>query len=224
MIEKKSNAYKQIKDNVAKLTIIQQATEFSPQKLVHIHLVYCTDLLEIMDVEKFNTKSFYKYFIKESGKYLKKNKASKAYQTILESVKDNYLTKQYFGTDYIEIIKDYEEQETPLKEFVLNGYKTIFPITPEMSKADVSRRNQKLGKVSVKHWIGDIVNYEYFHQAPNFMQTNVKNSIQMAEIFLHNLVSDKDLDLEIMKLSTNQRLEEKLPEKSTQIKSKPVKI
>ena len=224
MIKKESNAYKQIKDNIAKLTIIQQATEFSPQKLVHIHLVYCTDLLEIMNVEKLNTKSFYKYFIKESCKYLKENQSTKAYQTILESVKENYLTKKYFGADYYEIVKDYKEQESPLKEIVLDGYKAIFPITPDMSKADVARRNQKLGKISVKHWIGDIVNYEYFHQAPNFMQTNVKNAIQMAEIFLHNLVSDKDLDLEIMKLSSNLYLEEKLAPKSIQLKSKPVKI
>jgi hypothetical protein len=93
-----------------------------------------------------------------------------------------------------------------------------------MNKADVARRNQKLGKISVKHWIGDIVNYEYFHQAPNFMQTNVKNAIQIAEIFLYNLVSDKDLDLEIMKLSSNLYLEEKLNPKKIQIKSKPVKI
>ncbi len=224
MIKKESNAYKQIKDNIAKLTIIQQATEFSPQKLVHIHLVYCTDLFEIMNVEKLNTKSFYKYFTKESGKYLKENQSSKAYQIIVDSVKENYLTRKYFGTDYFEIIKDYKEQEAPLKEFVLDGYKAIFPITPEMSKADVARRNQKLGKISVKHWIGDILNYEYFQQAPNFMQVNVKNAIQMAEIFLHNLVSDKDLDLEIMKLSSNLYLEEKLTSKTIQIRSKLVKI
>lgn len=224
MIKKESNAYKQIKDNIAKLTIIQQATEFSPQKLVHIHLVYCTDLLEIMDVEKLSTKSFYKYFIKESFKYLKENQSSKAYQTILESVKESYLTKKYFGADYYEIIEEYKEAESKLREFVLEGYKAIFPITPEMTKADVARRNQRMGKISVRNWIGDIGNYQFFRQAPNLMQVNVNNEIQMAEIFLHNLMGDKDLDLEIMKLSSNLYLEEKLTPKSIQIKSKLVKI
>lgn len=224
MIKKETNAYKQIKDNIAKLTIIQQATEFSPRKLVHIHLVYCTDLLEIMDVEKLSTKSFYKYFIKESCKYLKENQTSKAYKTILDSVKESYLTKKYFGADYYEIIKEYKEAESKLREFVLEGYKAIFPITPEMTKADVARRNQRMGKISVRNWIGDIGNYQFFRQAPNFMQVNVNNEIQMAEIFLHNLMDDKGLDLEIMKLSSNLYLEEKLAPKSIQIKSKLVKI
>lgn len=224
MIKKESNAYRQIKDNIAKLAIIQQATEFSPEILIQIHIAYCCDLFEMVNADKTKTKTLYKYFTKESGKYLIKNQSSRAYKTIFESVRENYLTKKYFGTDYFEIIKDYKEQEAPLKEFVLDGYKALFPITPDMSKADVARRNQKLGKISVKHWIGDIVNYEYFYQAPNLMQTNVKNSIQMAEIFLHNLVSDKDLDLEIMKLSSNLYLEEKLNPKVIQFKSKPLKI
>ncbi len=224
MIRKKSNAYRQIKDNIAKLAIIQQATEFSPEILIQIHIAYCCDLWVIIDIEKINKKSFYKYFIKESGKYLKENQSSRAYKTIFESVRENYLTKKYFGTDYFEIIKDYKEQEAPLKEFVLDGYKALFPITPDMSKADIARRNQKLGKISVKHWVGDIVNYEYFHQAPNFMQTNVKNAIQIAEIFIHNLISDKELDFEIMKLSSNLYLEAKLAPKKIQIKSKLVKI
>ncbi|PUE62879.1 hypothetical protein B9Z45_02100 [Limnohabitans sp. 2KL-17] len=224
MIKRESNAYKQIKGNIAKLTIIQQATEFSPQKLVHLHLVYCTDLLEIMDVGKLSTKSFYKYFIKESCKYLKENQASKAYQTIFESVKEHYLTKKYFGSDYYEIIKEYKEAESTLRDFVLDGYKALFPITPEMTKAEVARRNQRMGKISVRNWIGDIGNYQFFHQAPNFMQVNVNNEIQMAEIFLHNLMDDKSLDLEIMKLSSNLYLEEKLAPKSIQIKTKLVKI
>jgi hypothetical protein len=224
MIKKETNAYKQIKDNIKKLTIIQQATEFSPQRLVHIHLAYCTDLMEIIDVEKLNTKSFYKYFAKESVKYLRDSQSSKAYQTILESIKANYLTKKYFGADYFQILNDYTKEVDKLKDFALNACRSAFPLTSDMSKSEAARRNQKLGKISVKHWIGDIGNYEYFHQAPNFLQVNVNNEIQMAEIFIHNLISDKNLDLEIMKLSSNLYLEEKLAPKSMQIKSKLVKI
>jgi hypothetical protein len=79
MIKKESNAYKQIKDNIAKLTIIQQATRFSPEILIQIHVAYCCDLFEMVNADKIKTKTFYKYFTKESGKYLIENQSSKAY-------------------------------------------------------------------------------------------------------------------------------------------------
>ena len=52
---------------------------------------------------------------------------------------------------------------------------------------------------------------DYFSQAPGFMTDNVKNSINIIEIYVANLLNDKDLDHDLMKLETNQNLQTKLP-------------
>ena len=85
-------------------------------------------------------------------------------------------------------------------------------------------RNQRLGKISVKHWIGDITNYDYFSQAPKFMMTNVQQALQQIDLYIMNLLNEKQLDSELNNLSVNQRLEAKLVPKVNATRAKPLKI
>ncbi|VWD46183.1 hypothetical protein BLA18110_07265 [Burkholderia lata] len=104
---------------------------------------------------------------------------------------------------------NYYAQEEPLKNFVREGFIAINPINSEMSPKEIAIRNQKLGKISVNHWIGDITNYDYFNQAPGFMMKNVQQALQYIDLYILNILNEKQLDHEIMKLSTNQKLEAK---------------
>ena len=56
------------------------------------------------------------------------------------------------------------------------------------------------------------------------MTDNVKNSINIIEIYVANLLNDKDLDHDLMKLETNQNLQTKLQPKPQEVKAKIVKI
>lgn len=140
-----------------------------------------------------------------------------------EHFKFNYLTKDYFGENYYFLAGNYYAQEQLLKDFVREGFIAVHPITPAMSPKEVAVRNQKLGKISVKHWIGDITNYDYFSQAPGFMMQNVQQALQYIDLYIINILSEKQLDHELMKLSTNQRLEAKLVPKEA-IRTKISKI
>lgn len=232
MIKKKNNTYRLIKANIAKLVIIQQTTEISPSRLVSIFLknLSSEDILiqkktkdEYWDW-KLDDKTAYKYFKKELAAYLKKNGTDSSFHTMQDFLKSNYLTKDYFGENYASLADNYFTQEQVLKNFVREAFIATNPITPEMSPKQVAIRNQRLGKISVKHWIGDITNYDYFSQAPGFMIKNVEQALQYIDLYILNILNEKQLDHELMKLSTNQRLEVKLAPKTVQTKSKPLKI
>jgi hypothetical protein len=232
MIRKKNNAYKHIKANIAKLATIQQATEFSPSRLIEA-------FLKNLSIDEFFIKkktkdehwdwkladqTAYKYFKKELAAYLKKNSTSSSFHTMQDYLKSNYLTKDYFGMDYGGAVENYFEQATILKDFVREAYISMHPITSDMNPIERAIRNQRLGKISVNHWIGDITNYDYFSQAPGFMMKNVELSLQYVELYIFNLLNEKQLDHDLDKLSSNQRLEAKLTPKTIQVKSKPLKI
>ncbi len=232
MIKKKNNSYKLIKKNIAKLAIIHQTTNISPNRLVSIFLRN-SSLEEILLPKKTKDgywdwtladDTAYKYFKKELTSYLKKNADQLSFQTMQEHFKFNYLIKEYFGENYESLAENYYAQEQPLKEFVREGFIAIHPITPDMSPKELAVRNQKLGKISVNHWIGDITNYDYFSQAPGFMIKNVQDALQYIDLYIINILNEKELDHELMKLSTSQRLENKLPTKESPIKIKPHKI
>lgn len=232
MIKKKSNAYKHIKSNISKLTIIQQATGISPELLATVFLRTITDdSLRLKKKTKegywqwdLSDKSPYKYLQKESAKYLKRAEADQSFQSMLEFFKTFYLSKDYFGCDYKEVELVYRAQELGLKNFVREAFIGKHPLTPEMTPAERAIRNQRLGKISVNHWIGDIVHYDYFNQAPGFMMDNVKTAISRVELYVMNLLHEKELDHDLMKLSTNQKLQAKLQPKQQSVKSKIHKI
>ncbi|MCA0175664.1 MAG: hypothetical protein LCH73_05155 [Proteobacteria bacterium] len=217
MIKKKNNTYRLIKKNIAKLSLIHQTTGVSPNRLVSLFLKNLS--LDDVALHKktkdgywnwaLADKTAYKYFKRELAIYLKKNIASSSFNTMQEHFKANYLTKEYFGENYASLSNNYFAQEEPLKNFVREGFIAIYPITPEMSQKEIAIRNQKLGKISVKHWIGDIINYDYFNQAPGFMMKNVQQALQCIDLYILNILNEKQLDHEIMKLSTNQKLEAK---------------
>jgi hypothetical protein len=223
MIKKKNNTYKFIKANIAKLAIIQHVTEISPSRLISIFLKnLSTDDLLLQKKSKdghwdwkLADSTSYKYFKKELAIYLKSNLDSPSFVTMKYSFKFNYLTKSYFGQNYESLAENYYAQEQPLKDFVREAFIAINPITPDMSPKALAIRNQKLGKISVKHWIGDITNYDYFSQAPGFMMKNVEQALQYIDLYIINILNEKQLDNELMKLSTNQRLEAKLAPKET---------
>jgi hypothetical protein len=217
---------------MAKLAIIHQATKISPNRLVSIFLRNIS-LEEILLPKKTKDgywdwiladDTAYKYFKKELTSYLKRNADQLSFQTMQEHFKFNYLTNEYFGENYESLAENYYAQEQPLKDFVREGFIAIHPITPDMSPKELAVRNQKLGKISVKHWIGDITNYDYFSQAPGFMVKNVQDALQYIDLYIINILNEKQLDYELMKLSTSQRLENKLPTKESPIKIKPLKI
>ena len=140
-----------------------------------------------------------------------------------EQFKSNSLTKEYFGENYQFLADNYYALEQPLKDFVKEAFIATYPITPDMSPKEIAVRNQKLGKISVKHWIGDITNYDYFSQAPGLMMHNVQQTLQYIDLYIINILNEKELDYELMKLSTSQRLEAKLVPKE-QTKTKVMKI
>lgn len=227
MIKKKSNAYELIAKNIAKLTLIQQATGISPTNLVNIFLKTHQDSdIKISSSAEYGyredfwefgktSESFYKYFRAESRKYLDKARGTSSYEAILERIQNRYLTRDYFGMEYEELELTYRSQELFLKNFVREAFIAVYPITPQMSPTERAVRNQKLGKISVSHWIGDIVNYAYFQQAPSFMMQNVKTAISRVEFYVLNVLHEKELDHDLDKLATNQNLETRLKPKDT---------
>lgn len=232
MIKKKNNAYRLIKANTPKLALIHHATEFSPNRLVSLFLKNTSqhDLV----IQKKSKDGFwdwkladdtaYKYLKKDISAYLKKNADSPTFQIMLEHFNTNYLTKEYFGQDYQSLVNTYQFQEGPLKDFVREAFIAMNPITAGMSPKEIAVRNQRLGKISVKHWIGDITNYDYFSQAPGFMMKNVQQALQYIDLYIMNLLNEKQLDQELNNLSVNQKLEQQLVPKAPTTKVKPLKI
>jgi hypothetical protein len=232
MIKKKNNSYRLIKENIAKLTLIQKATGISALNLTAIFLRNSSDKdLRLMKKTKdgywqwdLSDKTPYKYFKRESVEYLRKTDSTKGFKVILEVIENSYLTKSYFGYKYDELLLSYLSQEKVLKNFVREAFIAVFPITPEMSPKEKAVRNQRLGKISASHWIGDIVHCDYFSRAPGFMMDNVKNSINIIELYVANLLNDKDLDHDLDKVRTNQNLQAKLQSKPQEVKKKIFKI
>lgn len=227
MIKKKNNAYRLIKANAPKLALIHHATGFSPNRLASLFLKNTSQ--DDLVIQKKTKDGFwdwrladdtaYKYLKKDIAAYLKKNADTPTFQIMLEHFNTNYLTKDYFGEDYQSLVNTYSFQEGPLKDFVREGFIALNPLTADMTPKERAVRNQRLGKISVKHWIGDIINYDYFSQAPGFMMTNVQQALQYIDLYIMNLLNEKQLDYELMKLSTNQRLEERLePRETSKIK------
>ena len=232
MIKKKNNSYSLIKENIAKLAIIHQTTYISPNRLVALFLKSISeeDLLLPKKTKdgfwdwKLADDTAYKYLKKDIAAYLKNNADSPTFQLMLEHFNTNYLTKDYFGEDYQSLVNTYKFQEGPLKDFVREAFIAINPITAGMSPKERAVRNQRLGKISVKHWIGDITNYDYFSQAPEFMMKNVQQALQYIDLYIMNLLNEKQLDSELSNLSANQRLEKKLVPKASAAKTKLLKI
>lgn len=232
MIKKKNNAYSLIKANTPKLALIHHATGFSPNRLASLFLKVTAQ--EDLVIQKKTKDGFwdwkladdtaYKYLKKEITAYLKKNFDNQKFQIMLENFNRNYLTKAYFGEDYQSLVNTYQFQEVPLKNFVREAFIAVNPITAGMSPKERAVRNQRLGKISVKHWIGDITNYDYFSQAPGFMMSNVQQALQYIDLYIMNLLHEKQLDSELSNLSVNQRLEQKLIPKEPATKIKKLKI
>ncbi len=232
MIKKKNNAYRLIKANTPKLALIHHATGFSPNRLASLFLKNISqhDLLIQKKTKdgfwdwKLADDTAYKYLKKEITAYLKKNVDTQKFQIMLENFNKNYLTKEYFGEDYQSLVNTYQFQEVPLKNFVREAFIAMNPITADMSPKERAMRNQRLGKISVKQWIGDITNYDYFSQAPGFMMSNVQQALQYIDLYIMNLLHEKQLDNELNNLSVNQRLEQKLIPKAAATKVKKLKI
>ena len=134
--------------------------------------------------------------------------------------KDTYLTKSYFGQDFYELRNTYLAEEASVKNFVRETFIKVFPITPEMTPKERAIRNQKLGKISNQHWIGDITNYDYLQSAPNFMIERVQHAIAMIELYVANLLNEKGIGLLAMNMLSNQNLTEKLVPKEAQSKQR----
>lgn len=229
MIRKTSNAYKLIKKNIGLLTLIQQATDISPSRLVILFLKNIPDQElfikkktkdEFWTTEPLSPESAYKYYKRASNAYLKKIEENPNYHSLMDFFKENYLTKDYFGPgqDFYELRKAYFYEEAGLKRFIREAFIKTFPITPDMSPKERAIRNQKLGKISTQHWIGDITNYDYFQQAPGFMMKRVEEAIRMIELYVAHLLNEKDIWLRTMNLLSNQRLEERLIPKEEKFK------
>lgn len=232
MIRKNTNAYRLIKNNIGVLTLIHQATGISPSRLVIIYLknlppqelfIKKKTKDEYWSTDLISEKSAYKYFRHASQSFLDEFEENPNYTTLREVFKNTYLKKCYFGQDFHELLNVYLWHEKAVKNFVKEAFVQAYPLTPNMSPREKAIRNQKLGKISVNHWIGDIVHYDYFSQAPNFMMVGMNNAIKMIELYVANILNESQLTHELMKLKINQRLEARLKPKSAQ-KIKVTKI
>lgn len=233
MIRKTSNAYKLIRQNIGKLTLIQQATGISPSRLVTLFLknIPDHDLFikkktkdEYWTTEPLSPVSAYKYYKRASDSYLKKIEINPNYSDLMQFFKDTYLTKNYFGQDFHELRNTYYSEEASVKKFVRDAFIQVFPLTPDMTPKQRAIRNQKLGKISTQHWIGDITNYEYFQQAPGFMMKRAEEAIRMIEFYVAHLLNENDIGPLAMKILSNQNLAEKLTPKEYQVSTKVIKI
>ena len=224
MIQRKSDVYAQIKKNITKLALIQEATEISPFRLSGIFLKYLNRAAERDELNEILQASVYKYFCRQLADYKTRNKAAQGYTTILDRLKSKHLRNEYFGEQYEEVAFEFRTQEKVLKDFVSKAFKAIFPITTEMSPREVATRNQKFGKMSVNMWIGDILNYEFFYDAPGFMIGNVERSILRVDLYVLNLLTDEELEADVMKLAINQKLEATLSIKQQSAKQKISKL
>lgn len=226
MIRKKSEAYKLIKDNIGKLAIIQEVTQYSPTRLVNFFLNFQArqdhspfDLLIAHEEQQYNPlsdKSAYKYFNKHLNEYLNLHKNSQAYALMIEVLQKDFLCADYFGMSYQDLANTYRQKEQWVKAFVKEAYKAMYPITPDMTPSQVGARNQKIGKVSVRSYIGDLVDYSYFKEAPSFMMADVELALSSIDLFICRLLSDRTLDQQFKKLKTNNNLDLKLPPKNSQ--------
>jgi hypothetical protein len=232
MIKKKNNTYKMLKKNTAKLAVIHYVTEYSPNRLAAVFLRNLSEdelVIEQMTEDgywewKLADHTAYKYFQRQVSSYLKKYANDPSFQTMVEHLESVFLARKYFGPNYQDLAYSYFLRVQSIKDFARADFIAKNPITPEMSRKELAIRNQLLGKISVRHWIGDITNYEYFSQAPTFMRKDVQGSLQHIDLYIIHLFNDKQLDKELFKLSANQELQTKLAPKSSQAKSKLIKI
>lgn len=224
MIKKKCKAYEIIRNDIAKLAVIQEATDYSPSRLVNFYIHNQLIKKDREEMALISAESSYKYFCKQLKTYKKSAALNSSHTTMLELVKSQYLAESYFGKDYEILAEFYRDQENRLKDFVRDAYKDVFPITSDMTPSEVAVRNQKLGKISVKTYIGDVTNYWYFNQAPGFMMKNVQGALGHIDLFILRLLMDQSLHLEFKKLALNQKLEEKFQSKPQTKKSKALKI
>ncbi|ASL74285.1 hypothetical protein G7939_12660 [Ralstonia solanacearum] len=232
MIKKKNNTYMLLKENAPKLALIHYATEFSPNRLAAMFLrnLSVDDfVVEQMTDDgywewKLADNTTYKYFHRQVSSYLKKYANDPSFQTMVEHLESAFLTRKYFGPNYQDLAYSYFLRVQSLKDFARADFIAKNPITPEMSRKELAIRNQLLGKISVRHWIGDITNYEYFSQAPTSMRKDVQGSLQQIDRYIVNLLNDTQFDKELFKFSASQKLQARLAPKSSQAKSKPIKI
>lgn len=210
MIPKKNDTYQLIRKNILKLSIIQEATQYSPLRLLECFLKFF-----LQENSPLNHKSAYKYFNKVLNERKSILKESDSYRVTLQIVKQSYLSADYFGTSYEEFTNTYRQKEDWLKNFVKEAFKATHPITHDMTPSEVARRNQSLGKISVNSYVGDIVHYSYFKDAPGFMIADVERSLSAIDIFIARLLHDKSLDQLCGKLATNEELQRRLVPKVT---------
>jgi hypothetical protein len=194
MIKKKSQAYALIRDNIAMLSTMQEAMDYSPSRLAFMFVMLETDDNNERTEVMTNTKTFYKYFNSQLRGYRKNESESEARSTMLRLFKRDYLTStDYVGISYIELYEDYRKQESLLKDFVKDFYKTTLPITTDMSASEKGTRNQFIGKISVKCCVGDVVGYSYFNEAPNFMIKNIEDDLLSIDTLIQRFLIDTKL-------------------------------
>lgn len=223
MIKKKSNTHELIVKNIAKLVLIQDATDYAPSRLADLFLCNKREDLTALGIKRRPPSAAYKYFSKHAKNY-RAAAQTQAHQTLVKVIKEKYMSKEYIGYDFEHFSLGYRSQELAVVNFVRQAFKEVFPITPDMSRSEVASRNQRLGQMSVSMRIGDLPNYRFFDDAVFFMQRNVEAALFMTDLYILNMLNDKELDQDIAKLNTFQRLEENLGHKATSERKKFSKI
>lgn len=233
MIEKKNDAYWQIQDNIAKLTLVQEATGISPYYLVMAFTKYVVagkaagqiTATRISTYSQSSTKtgsSAYKYFLTQSAVYKAKHAEGEAYGVILEELKAKFLTKPYYGVTFKTHSSVYSTFEKAIKEIARKSFLKKNPITPEMSQAEVAARNQRLGKMSARMWIGDILNYDFLNDVHEGLVRELKAKLNRVGVCLVHLLSNPELQEAIEKMKLYEKLEGRL--QTNTVKEKVKKI
>ena len=219
MIKRKSEAYFLIKKHIVKLAAIQEATGYSPFRLVNIFLR--NHPISAVDA---NSDTAYKYFLKHLRRYKAQFKDSSSHDVLVNHIKKEYLEAKHLGENFSEAATKYLKVEDGIKSFLRDAYKCVYPITSEMSPSEIGARNQRLGKLSTKTWIGDIFNYQFINDAPRNMIVELQQYMKYLDSFILIFFMNGDLDDEANKIALNHKLESKLFKTDGYIKTKLVKI
>lgn len=233
MIEKKSDTYRQIHENIAKITVVQDATGISPYYLVMAFTKYVMAVTPAEQVtstrisiySQYSTQtgsSAYKYFLTQSAAYKAKHADGQAYRVMLEELRTKYLGKPYYGVTFKTHSSVYSTFEKAIKETARKNFLRKNPITLEMSQAEVAARNQRLGKISTQMWIGDILNYDFISDMHEGLVRELKAKLNRVGVCLVHLLSDPELQDAIEKMKLYEKLEEKLQPKGEKEKVKKI--
>lgn len=222
MIKKNSDTYQLIKDNIIKLAIIQEETNYSYTRILAIFLHENLKSLSDEKIIEISRKSGYKYFMKYLKSY--KNKPLANHSLLIDKFREIFMKDDSYGSVFRSLVDFYRQKESELDKYVLNQLREDFPASSCSTPSEFAARNQMLGKISVHKRVGDVIYYSYFEKAPAFMINKIHSTLNIMDVKIRLFLTNSDFDTIISKASFNESLSQKLSSNVKTIKPKVIKI